>query len=264
MPSNTLKILFIGDIVASTGRRAVRELLPKLKKQHAVDLVIANVENLAHGVGITEATIENMWEAGVDVGTSGNHIWKNPGYEELLKSTKYHLVRPANYPPKCPGVGAKIINIGKLEVLVINIMGRVFFREDLDCPFRAVDEILKKNKQKIVFVDFHAEATSEKRAMGFYLDGRVSAVVGTHTHVATNDAQVLPKGTAYISDVGMVGALDSVLGVEKEPIIKRFITQMPIRHEHPAGLAEFGAVVIEIDKKTGHAKSIKTIREFVE
>ena len=262
-----MTILFIGDIVGSLGREAVKKILPKLRKQHSPDLVIANAENLAHGKGVTADTLQEMRAAGIDYFTGGNHIFAKKGFEQLLTGDNSVLLRPANYPPSTPGAGEKMIAINQNNILLINLMGRVFFREHLDCPFRAFDAILKKyegEKFAAVIVDFHAEATSEKNAFRFYADGRAGAVIGTHTHIPTADERVSKNGTAYITDVGAVMARDSVLGVQRDIIIKNFLTQIPQTHEFPtAGIAEFNAVLITLDAQTGKAAGIKRIYKTV-
>jgi len=258
-----MTILFIGDIVGALGRAAVKKILPKLRKQHNPDLVIANAENLAHGKGVTADTLQEMRTAGIDCFTSGNHVFAKKGYEALLKDESITLLRPANYPPGSPGFGEKIINFNKKNILLLNLMGRVFFREHLDCPFRAFDEIMKKyQKQKLaaVIVDFHAEATSEKNAFRFYADDRAGAIIGTHTHIPTADELISENGTAYITDVGGVLARDSVLGVNKDIIIQNFLTQIPQTHDFPTfGMVEFNAVLITFDTQTSKATDIKRI-----
>ncbi len=212
-----MRILFFGDIVGKIGRQALTKELPGLKDKYKPDLVLANCENLAHGTGITRSTIKEMQEAGIDFFTSGNHIYKKPEANEFLEEADCPVIRPANYPEPAPGKGYKVVN----DLLIINLMGRVFIEEEFTDPFDKLDEILKEHKDiKNVFVDLHGEATSEKQAMGWYADGRVSALVGTHTHVQTNDDRILPEGTGFISDTGMVGAWDSVIGVNKESSIK--------------------------------------------
>ncbi|PKL72513.1 TIGR00282 family metallophosphoesterase [Candidatus Kuenenbacteria bacterium HGW-Kuenenbacteria-1] len=258
------KILFIGDIFGKVGRAGVCELLPKLKKNLKINLVIANVENLAHGKGVTERTLKEIKEAGVDVFTSGNHIWKKrKEAEEIFQKQDFFLLRPANYPMGVPGIGEKIFTIDKKKILIINLIGRVFFKEDFDCPFRTIDKILKKYKKEKLFaiiIDFHKEASSEARALGFYVDGRVSAVLGTHTHVPTADTKILPNGTAYVTDAGMVGAEDSVIGVEKESVIESYLTQINHQFVFPEkGECVFNSVLLEIDLKTGKAINIRRV-----
>ncbi len=262
-----LKILFFGDVVGKIGRRAVAKILPQLRKKYDPDLVIANAENLAHGLGVTAKTLDELIEAGVDFCTSGDHIFDKKEVFEILEK-KDLLMRPANYPPGVPGVGAKLLEIGTKHVLVINLIGRVFFKNQYDCPFRRIDEILEEYKNinlSAIIIDFHAEATSEKNGLAHYLDGRVSAVLGTHTHIGTDDYQILPGGTAFVTDVGMVGAKDSIIGVEKKNIIKNFLTQIPQLHEIPEkGTCVVNAIYLEINPKTRKAVKIKKIREEVE
>ena len=258
-----IKILFLGDIFARIGRKAVIKALPKLKKEYEPDLIMANAENLAHGRGVTKTTIKEMQDAGIDFFTSGNHIWdKNDAYELLNKKSPV-LIRPANYPVDTPGKGDYLVQTGIHNILIINLIGRVFFREDFDCPFRAVDQILKKyTGQSLagIIVDFHADATSEKRAMGFHLDGRVSAVIGSHTHVQTADNQILDQGTAYITDLGMTGSKDSVIGLDKKIIIKNFLTQINEPGEiHETGLCQINGVYLEINPKTQKAAKIERV-----
>ncbi|MFH1367032.1 MAG: TIGR00282 family metallophosphoesterase [Patescibacteria group bacterium] len=262
----TLKVLFFGDIIGRIGREGLKKIMPKLKKKYQPDLVLANGENLAHGIGLTEKTANEMMDAGVDFFTTGNHFLKKEDIRAMLEAPDPKVIRPANYPPGVAGRGEKLLEIGLKKVLVVNLVGRVFMGEDFDCPFRKFDEIFQKYKKEeaVVIVDFHAEATSEKMALGHYLDGRAQAVLGTHTHVATADERILPAGTAYISDVGMVGAADSVIGDRKEEVIKAFLTQLPFRMEIPEeGEVLINAVYLEIDCKTKKSKKIERIRETV-
>lgn len=257
-----MNILFIGDIVGEPGRRAVEKLIPKIKKRENIEFVIANGENVAGGSGITGPLADELFERGVDVITSGDHIWKRKEIAEKLDSDR-RLLRPANYPPNVPGFGSSVVSSESgVDVGVINLIGRVFM-QPLECPFRAAKEILDKMKGKarVIIVDMHAEATSEKIALGWYLDGMVSAIVGTHTHVQTADEKVLPGGTAFISDAGMTGPFDGVIGRKKEQILTRFITQMPARFEMAEGDIQLHGVVIDIDEKTGKANSIKRVQE---
>ena len=255
-----MRILMVGDVIGKPGRRAVKSLIPSLRLDHGIDLVIANGENTAGGFGLTLDTASELLESGVDILTSGNHIWDQkeiiPYLDEGLP-----LVRPANY-PDAPGRGSLIRN----NVLVMNLMGRVFM-PPLDCPFRTADRILKgyaaSEKPPVIIVDFHAEATSEKQAMGWYLDGRVSAILGTHTHVGTVDYRVLPKGTAYISDVGMTGPLDSVIGSETGIVLERFLTGMPQRLQVANGPVMLNSVLIDIDQETGRALAIERLDRTV-
>ncbi|MBU2575876.1 TIGR00282 family metallophosphoesterase [Patescibacteria group bacterium] len=262
-----MKILFLGDIVGKIGRRAVAKVLPDWKEEHDPDFVIANGENLAHGKGFTRDTLDEALKAGIDFFTSGNHIAKKSEGLGLLSDKKLPMIRPANYPPNVPGDGYRVIEVGTTKIAVINLVGRHFIKEKFDCPFRAFDDILKDipKSVKIIFVDFHAEATSEKVAFGWHVDGRASAVVGTHTHIPTADASILPKQTAYITDVGMCGAVDSVIGVEKDDIIAEFLDQLPRKHDIPeTGQAKVNAVMIDIDKKSGKAESIERLDFVVE
>ena len=247
----------IGDVVARLGRRAVREFLPGLRTELALDLVIANGENTAGGRGLTPATAQELFDAGVDVLTSGNHIWEQREVYPLLDGD-VPVLRPLNYPPTVPGRGY-LVHRG---VGVINLMGRTFMGLTVDCPFRAADAVLPalKAETAVVIVDMHAEATSEKAAMGWYLDGRVSAVLGTHTHVATADARLLPRGTAYVTDVGMVGARDSIIGMEVGPILERFLNQLPNRFAPvERGAAFFNAVLLEVEEESGRAVAIRRV-----
>ncbi len=261
-----MTILMFGDVVGKPGRKAVAKILLELRKKYDPDLVIANAENLAHGIGITKKTVDYILSSGVDVLTSGNHVFGKKEGLDLLSNKEYPILRPANYPPGVVGRGYDIFKVRTKKVLVISLLGRVFFASDYDCPFRSADEILEKyRKEKIIIVDFHAEATSENEAFGFYLDGRVSAVLGTHTHVPTQDFKILPKGTAYVTDIGMVGTADSILGDKKEPILKRFLHQIPTKLEiEEEGPVEVNAVVVEVDDKTGKAKKIEKIYQTVD
>jgi len=235
----------------------VEEILPGLYSEYNLDLVIGNGENAAGGVGLTPNIAEELFDFGIDVITTGNHIW---AYKEIIPylDSELALLRPLNYPPINPGRGYLLKN----NVLVVNLVGRVFIG-NFDCPFRAMDRLLaeSKNKSIPIIVDFHAEATSEKVAMGRYLDGRVSAVLGTHTHVGTIDASVLPGGTAYVSDIGMVGPVHSVIGDDPDSVIERFLTQIPSRLSVGKGKVGFDAILVEVDEKTGKALDIKRIRK---
>ena len=265
MSPNELTVLFIGDIIGALGRRATRLLLPQLKKKYAPDLILANGENSAHGYGITEKIYHELLEMGIEAITMGNHVWDK---KELPRDIDKFpaLARPANYPAGTPGKEYLIVEAGGVKVGVLNLVGRTFM-QCLDCPFKAAERLLPKLKEsaQVIIVDMHAEATSEKCAMGYFLDGKVAAVIGTHTHVMTADERILPNGTAYISDAGMVGALDSIIGMDREQILKRFLTQMPEKFEPTdTGPAVFNAVLIKIDLKTGQAKEIKKIIELAE
>jgi len=257
-----VKLLFIGDIVGQPGRKAVKELLPKLRAQHALDFVIANGENSAGGSGITLRTAEEIFSAGVDVITSGDHLWDQKEVMELLANEKRFL-RPLNYPPGTPGEGSVVIQKGSLPpVAVLNAQGRTFMPV-LENPFLVVPPEVERLRQqtKIIFVDFHAEATSEKIALARMLDGQVSAVVGTHTHVQTADEQIFPGGTAYLTDAGFTGPHESVLGREIGPVIKRFVTNMPQRFEVARDRVLLHGVAIEIEEASGRATRISRISE---
>ena len=256
-----MRILMIGDVIGKPGREAVRAVLPGLKREKSIDFVICNGENTAGGFGITADTASELLESGVDVLTSGNHIWDKkeiiPFLDEGLP-----LIRPANY-PDAPGRG--YLHHG--GVTVVNLMGRVFMTS-LDCPFRTADALLKQwqeeGERKVIIVDFHAEATSEKQALGWYLDGRVSGVLGTHTHVGTVDARILPKGTAYLTDVGMTGPLDSVIGSDKDAVLERFLTSLPHRLPVATGPCVLNAVLVDVDEETGKALSIERVDRTVD
>ena len=256
-----MKILMVGDVFGEPGRAAVKKLLPKLRQQHAIDLVVVNVENAAAGFGVTPQIAREVLDQGADVMTSGNHIWDKKEIVEYITKENL-LLRPANFPAGTPGVGHVTVKAGPHRVAVVNLMGRVFMSA-IDCPFRKADEVLNEltKETRVVLVDMHAEATSESVAMGWYLDGRVSAVVGTHRHVQTADERVLPGGTAYITDLGMTGPIDSVIGVDKDLILQRFLTQMPVRFEAAKGPAALHGVVITVDPETGRASDIVRIRQ---
>ncbi len=264
MPSDgILNILFIGDIVGRPGRRAVTDLLPGIKGDFDIGFTIANCENAAGGFGVTEKIVGELSDLGIDVLTSGNHIWDRRDVAEDLDSFT-NVLRPLNYPPGLPGRGLAVFEVaGGYRVAVANLQGRVFMRA-IDCPFRAADDFLKTVGERIIVVDMHAEATSEKVAMGWYLDGRVSAVVGTHTHVQTSDERVLPGGTAYITDVGMTGPHDSVIGIEKEAIIKRFLTEVPNRFEVGKEDVRLSGLVMSIDTATGKAVRVERVHRSLE
>jgi len=260
----SLKILFIADIVGNPGRKALKSLLPKIVAQEGADMVIANCENAAAGFGVTQDIIEELYDTGITVLTSGNHIWDKKDINKFIDEYET-LLRPANYPHSVNGSGSVIIPMssGK-HVGVINIIGRVFM-QSVDCPFvRVEDEIAKlKAKTNVIFVDFHAEATSEKIAMGWFLDGKVSAVIGTHTHVQTADERILPKGTAFLCDAGMTGSFDSVIGMEKGPIIERFLKQIPTKFEVAKENVKLQGAIITIDEQSGRASDIRRISEVL-
>jgi metallophosphoesterase (TIGR00282 family) len=259
-----MRILFIGDIFGKPGRTIVKERLPGLVKDHAIDLVIANGENAAAGFGITPPLAEDLFELGIDVITTGNHVWDKREIVDYFESADgphspaRRLLRPANYTPGMPGAGMYQGRKGAVSYAVLNLQGRVFMASN-DDPFRVADQLLKEVTAKVIFVDLHAEATSEKMAMGWYLDGRVTALVGTHTHVPTADERVLPHGTAYITDVGMTGPYDSVIGVKKELIVEKFLKNMPTRFEAATGDVRLCAVVVDCDETTGRARTIQRV-----
>ncbi len=250
----------VGDIIGRPGRQAIQELLPDLRQQYGVDLIIANAENVAGGIGLTSTTAKELLNAGVNVLTSGNHIWAQKEIIPCLDS-EMPILRPFNYPPGVPGRGYMV----KSRAVVVNLIGRTFIG-NFDCPFRAMDQLLAKVRREppVIIVDFHAEATSEKMAMGRYLDGRVSAVLGTHTHVGTIDAQLLPQGTAYVTDIGMTGPVDSVIGNDAETVLQRFLTIIPHRLSVGHGKTMFNAVLVKVDDKSGKAVSIERIDREVE
>jgi 2',3'-cyclic-nucleotide 2'-phosphodiesterase len=250
-----LHVLMIGDIVGEPGRNIVQEILPGLISELSIDMVIGNGENVAGGLGITVNTAYDLFNAGVDVITTGNHIWAKRDIIPYLDG-QLPIIRPLNFPPGVPGKGYWLTK----NVMVVNLIGRVFIG-DYDCPFRAMDNLLstKNPDTKTIIVDFHAEATSEKVALGRYLDGRVSAVLGTHTHIGTVDSCILPRGTAYVTDIGMVGPADSVIGDEIDSVIHSFLTKMPHRIAVGKGRAVFSGMFIEIDTTTGKALSIQRI-----
>ncbi|MEG1661912.1 MAG: TIGR00282 family metallophosphoesterase [Clostridiales bacterium] len=244
-----MKILFIGDIVGSPGRRMVLEHLNRLIEEYEIDFIIANGENSAAGFGITKKILGELHDCGVDAFTMGNHTWDNKDIFNFIDGEQ-KLLRPANLPEDLPGQGWRFFEVAGQKLLIINLLGRVFLPA-CDCPFRMADRLLKEygHQTPYIFVDFHGEATSEKMAMGWYLDGRVSAVVGTHTHVQTADGRILPKGTGYITDVGMCGPRDSILGVEKEIIIERFLRGLPARFETAQGDLQFNGVIVDLDQQ---------------
>ena len=248
-------ILAIGDIIGRPGRQAVIELLPGLREQYGLDLVMANAENVAGGLGATPTTARELLDAGVDVLTSGNHIWAQKEIIPYLDG-EMPILRPLNYPPGVPGRGYMVAG----QAMVVNLIGRTFM-DNFDCPFRAMDQLLAEleSKPPVTIVDFHAEATSEKMAMGRYLDGRVSAVLGTHTHVGTIDAQLLPKGTAYVTDIGMTGPIDSIIGDDSQAVLQRFLTALPHRLSVGRGKTTLNAVLVRVDDGSGRAMSIDRI-----
>jgi metallophosphoesterase (TIGR00282 family) len=259
-----MKILYFGDVVGKPGRQALKLRAQALAASEGADLLVANCENSSGGIGVDPGSARDLFSAGIDVLTSGNHIWHRREIYDFLEESE-RLLRPANFAPGVPGRGWSIYETRKGPIAVVNLIGRVFMAP-ADCPFRAADAILEHigDRARVVFVDMHAEATSEKMGMGRYLDGRVSAVVGSHTHVQTADEMVLPKGTAFITDTGMCGPLDSVIGMRTEQVLKRFVDQLPIRYDVGAGPPLLQAVAVDVDENTGRARGIRRIREVLE
>ena len=263
----TIRLLAVGDIFGAPGRRTLRRMLPRLRAELAVDLVLANGENSAGGRGVTLRTARELRDIGVDVITTGNHVWAQPDIDQALADEDLRLVRPLNFPPGLPGQGSRTIRAKGHDVTVVNLMGRVFMQA-LDDPFRAMDDFLLAGppgpggegaSRPLVVVDFHAEATSEKVAMGWHLAGRVAAVVGTHTHVPTADARLLPGETGYVTDLGMVGPRDSIIGAAVEPTLRRFLTQRPGRAAVGDGPVVFNAVLLELDAARGTCRALRRV-----
>ncbi len=251
-----MNILAVGDVIGKPGRRALQQFLPGLINEFSIDLVVANGENSAHGIGITVKTAQELLDAGVDVITSGNHIWAQREIANYMDGD-LPIIRPLNFPPGVAGRGYLIVN----NVLVVNLIGRIFVGP-ADCPFRAMDGLLSllSPLPRVVLVDFHAEATSEKIALGRYLDGRVSAVLGTHTHVGTTDSHIMAGGTAYVTDIGMVGPVDSIIGDDVENVLSSFLTGLPHRLSVGKGVAALDAILLDINTETGKALGITRIR----
>src|SRR5919109_336797 len=257
-----MRILVLGDVVGRPARRAIRDTVPALVKDEGIDLVIANAENAAGGMGVDMKSAHELLSAGVHVLTSGNHIWKKKEIYSYLNEHS-HLIRPANYPEGAPGQGwCKWENQNGLTALIINVQGRVFMPNHIDDPFRSVDALLKEHGRHspVVIVDVHAEATSEKNAMGWYLDGRASVVFGTHTHVQTADERILSNGTAYITDLGMCGPFDSVIGIERETVINGFLSQLPRAFEVAQENVVLQGVIVDVDERSGKARDIRRLR----
>jgi 2',3'-cyclic-nucleotide 2'-phosphodiesterase len=253
-----MKILFIGDIMGRPGREAVRHFVPRLKSEEGVEFVVANAENAAGGRGLTPSVAQELFQAGVNAVTMGNHTWDRPEIEPLLAEDR--VLRPANYPPMLSGRGHAVYHVRDVALGVLQLMGR-HHMANIDCPFRKADEILKDLKADVILVDMHAEATSEKQAMGWHLDGRVAAVVGSHTHVQTADERILPGGTAYLGDTGMTGPRDGIIGGKRDASLRRFLTGVPVRIEVAEGDAQFCACLLDLDEKTGKARSIRRVFE---
>jgi metallophosphoesterase (TIGR00282 family) len=259
-----MKILYFGDVVGKPGRQALKLRAQALAASESADLLVANCENSSGGIGVDPGSARDLFSAGINVLTSGNHIWHRREIYDFLEGSE-RLLRPANFAPGVPGRGWSIYETRKGPIAVVNLIGRVFMAP-ADCPFRAADAILEHigDRARVVFVDMHAEATSEKMGMGRYLDGRVSAVVGSHTHVQTADEMILPRGTAFITDTGMCGPLDSVIGMRTEQVLKRFVDQLPIRYDVGVGPPLLQAVAVDVDENTGRARGIRRIREVLE
>ncbi len=254
-----MKIILVGDIIGEPGRTALTMLLPHIKKNNGIDLAIVNAENSAGGFGLTPKTADDIFLSGADIITLGNHTWDRKEVVNIIEHPQ--VLRPANYPPTVPGKGWTVFEtVDKTKVAVINLMGRVFM-SNLDCPFRTGELVVNKIAEttKNIIIDFHAEITSEKQAVGWFFDGKVSAVIGTHTHVQTSDERILSEGTAYITDVGMTGGRDGIIGMTKEPIIKKYLTQTPSKFEICKNDVIFQAVIIEIDINTGKSTKIERI-----
>ena len=260
-----MKILMVGDIFGRAGRRSFAELTPKIKAEKKIDIVVANGENAAHGHGLTVSTFNELMSGGADVITTGNHVWSNKDILEIIDREPF-LLRPANFPEGTPGKGFCIFPYRAKNIGVINVMGRTFM-QPLDCPFVCAEKIVEqiKNDCDIILIDFHAEATSEKISLGYFLDGKVTAVVGTHTHVQTADERLLPQGTAYITDLGMVGIFDSVIGLEIESVVEKFISCRNGKFLVPEkGVCIYSGVILEIDDATNKPKSIERVKFFTE
>jgi len=263
-----MKLLFFGDIVGKAGRRAVAKVLPAWREQYQPDIMAANVDNASHGRGITKSTLDELVGLGIDVFSGGDHIFDNPEIDVLLADKKYPLLRPANYPPATPGSGVRRVTCGSREILFIHLQGQVFMDQHVESPFKIVDEIIKNetaiNPPSGIVVDLHAEATSEKVALGWHLNGRVTAVLGTHTHISTADEWIMPGGTAYQTDIGMVGARESVIGVKVENSLRRFLTQRPARFDPvESGTVIIAATLVTFDPATARATAIERLMELV-
>lgn len=262
MQNSYLRVLFLGDIVGTTGRMLFQKHIAALRAQLAIDAVIVNGENSSDGKGITSRIVRFYKHNGVDVITSGNHIWRQKEIYQYLSENK-DLLRPANYPSACPGTGVTLFSCKGYEIGIISLQGRIFMRDHVECPFKTAESLLSylKSRTNMIFIDFHAEATSEKIGLAYYLDGKISGLVGTHTHIQTADERILPGGTAYISDIGMAGSLNSMIGMKKEIVINHLITQMPARFEveiNPPYIMT--GVYIDVDPTTGKAVNIKRVK----
>jgi len=263
MSSSIVKIIFISDIIGKPGRLALRGLLPDLVYEYGPDLVVANAENAAGGFGITAEIYDELKDLDIDIITSGNHIWDRKNIVPCLENS-FDLLRPGNYPPNVPGRGSAIFTCASgVKVGILNLAGRVFMNNTIDCPFRVGRELVEElhEETKVILLDIHAETTSEKAAMGWHFDGLASAVIGTHTHVQTSDERILPKGTAFITDAGMTGPMDSIIGMRKEKVMERFLASMPVRLEVAKGDVELQGVYLAINAENGHAIEIKRIKK---
>jgi len=257
-----MRILFVGDVVGKPGRLAVTKLVPALRRERELDFVIANGENSAHGAGMTAATVSELLLAGVDVITAGDHVWDQKGFEKDIERFE-QVIRPINFPNSAPGRGSVVVTIAdRFQVGVINALGRVYMPVQCDCPFRTVEaEVARLRRQtNLIVVDIHAEATSEKIALGRHLDGHVSLVVGTHTHVQTADEEIFPGGTAFLTDAGMCGPHASVLGREIAPVVRRFLTQLPQKLEVATADVKLCGVIVEVEELTGRARTVERVR----
>jgi metallophosphoesterase (TIGR00282 family) len=261
-----MKLLFLGDVVGRPGRRAVASVVPRLARDEGLDFVVANCENASGGKGVDPDSAEELYDAGIDVLTSGNHVWQNREIVRYLEENR-RLIRPLNFPRGVPGAGFTVQRPRRsnIRVGVVNLIGRVFM-QPVDCPFHAAEDALEalRNEADVILVDMHGEATSEKVAMGRFLDGRVSAVVGSHTHVQTADERVLSGGTAYLTDAGMCGPEESILGMKADAVLRRFLTQMPTRFEVAGGAVIVQGAIVDADEATGKARAIRRVRERVD
>lgn len=259
-----MKVLFIGDIVGNAGRKAVKELVAAMRRDEGIDFCIANGENAAGGSGITYVVAQELYKLGVDVITMGNHTWSKKEILNFIESDP-RLVRPANYPSELPGRGSTVFKGKNGSIGVVNVLGRVYM-DNVDCPFRAAEREIEylKSFVKVIIVDMHAEATSEKSALAWHLDGRVSCVFGTHTHVQTADEKILPCGTAFLTDVGMTGPCEGIIGVDKEAVLQKFISHMPTRFEVAKGKVQFNAVLVEVDERNGRSSKITRISRVLD
>ncbi|MBU1038873.1 YmdB family metallophosphoesterase [Patescibacteria group bacterium] len=263
-----MKLLFIGDIVGRAGRQALAKVLPDWRREYQPDLIIANVDNLAHGRGVTKKTLAELASLSIDVFTGGDHVFDTPEAIELLQNSNNFLLRPLNYHPDQPGRGAMRVKVGSREILIVHLLGQVFMDDQVASPFKTIDEFLKKELLQApvngIVIDFHAEATSEKVALGWYLAGQVTAVLGSHTHVMTADERILPGGTAYLTDIGMTGAIDGVIGVKKEGSLQRFLTALPHRLEPlENGQTQVAAVLVTFSPLNGQAEAISRLSKIV-